>query len=148
MNLTGNLSCKKCLIILVLLMSGNVQSNPGPDIPTCFDTPADFKERSGLGFLHLKVCSLVSKMDMMNIWAHSTDADIIMFLETWLSKSISDKDIMIRGYNVFRTARPKRGGDVAIYIKNKFQVNIVLSKSVVKQFEFLALELKSPNPFL
>ena len=49
---------------------------------------------------------------------------------------------MISGYNVFRTDCPKRGGGVAIYIKNKFPVNIALSKSIVKQFEFLALELE------
>lgn len=73
---------QKCLIILSLLMSGNVQSDPGPDIPTGSDTPADFKERSGFSFLHLNVRSLVSKMDMMNIWAHSTDDDIIVLRET------------------------------------------------------------------
>lgn len=49
----------KCLIALLLLMSGNVQPNPGPDTPICFNTQADFKERSGLGFFHLNVRSLV-----------------------------------------------------------------------------------------
>lgn len=76
----------KCLIALLLLMSGNVQPNPGPDTPIGFNTPADFKERSGLGFFHLNVRSLVPKMDMLRIWAHSTDTDVIVLSETWLSK--------------------------------------------------------------
>lgn len=57
---------------------------------------------------------------MVNIWTHSTDADVTVVSE------------MIRVYNLSRTDLPKRGGGVAIYIKNKFQVNVLLSKSVVK----------------
>ena len=114
-------------------MSGNVQPNPGPDTPISFNTPAVFKERSGLGFFHLNVRSLVPKMDMLRIWAHSTDADVFVLSETWLSKSVSDKVINISGYNVFRSDRPNRGGGVAIYIKNQYQVNVLLSKSIVKQ---------------
>lgn len=67
----------------------------------------------------MNVRSLVSITDMVNIWTHSTDADVTVVSE------------MIREYNVSRTDLPKRGG-VAIYIKNKFQVNVLLSKSVVK----------------
>ncbi len=66
-------------------MSGNVQPNPGP---IGFITPADFKERSGLGFFHFNVRSLVPKMCMLRIWAHSTDTDVIVLSETWLSKSV------------------------------------------------------------
>lgn len=73
----------KCLIALLLLMSRNVQPNPGPDTPIGFNTPADFKERSGLGFFHLNVCSLFPKMDMLRIWAHTTDTDVIILSETW-----------------------------------------------------------------
>ncbi|KAF1394512.1 hypothetical protein PFLUV_G00001090 [Perca fluviatilis] len=132
----------KFFIVLLLLMSGNVQPNPGPDTPISFNTPADFKERSGLGFFHLNVRSLVPKMDMLRIWAHSTDADVFVLSETWLSNSVSDKVINISGYNVFRSDRPNRGGGVAIYIKNQYQVNVLLSKSIVKQFEFLSLDLE------
>ncbi len=80
---------------------------------------------------------------MLRIWAHSTDTDVIVLSETWLSKSVSDKEINISGYNILRTDRPNRGGGVAIYIKNQYQVNILLSISLVKQF--LALELKVSN---
>lgn len=54
---------QKLLIALLLLISGNVQPNPGPE--TSFETPADFKIRTGLGFLHLNVRSLVNKKDMV-----------------------------------------------------------------------------------
>lgn len=94
-----------------------------------------------LVFLHLNVRSLIAKMDMLRIWVHSTDADVIVLSETWLNKSITDNDISINGYNVYRTDRPKRDGGVAIYVK-KEEVSLLLSKSVAKQFEFLALEVE------
>lgn len=132
----------RCLIVLLLLISGNVQPNPGPDSAICFNTPADFKSRAGLGFIHLNVRSLIAKIDIIRIWAHSTEADVIVLSETWLSKSVLNEDISIDGYNVYRTDRPRRGGGVAVYIKSKFRVNMLLSKSVSKQFEFLALDLE------
>lgn len=46
---------------MLMLMSGNVQPNPGPKGMTGFKTPADFKSRTGLGFIHLNVRSF-SKM--------------------------------------------------------------------------------------
>ena len=119
-----------------------MQPNPGPDSALSFNTPADFKLRTGLDFIHLNVRSMIAKMDMIRIWAYSTNADVIVISETWLSKSVLDKDIGIDGYNVYRTDRPKRGGGIAIFIKHKFHVNVRLSSSVSKQFEFLALDLE------
>ena len=95
---------QRCLVILLLLISGNVQPNPVPDMQ-CLQTPSDFKSRSGFGIFHLNVRSLLSKMDVVRIWAKSTDADGIVFSETWLSKSVFDKDICISGYNVYCTDR-------------------------------------------
>ena len=107
-----------------------------------FNTPTEFKTRSGPGFIHLNVRSMIAKMDMIRIWAHTTDADVIVISETWLNKAVLNKDINIDGYNVYRTDRPKKGGGVAVYVKSKFHVNIRLSTSVSKQFELLALDME------
>lgn len=64
-----------------LSYSGNVQPNPGPELQ-CIQTPSDFKSMSGLKLVHLNVLSLLSKMDMVRIWAKSTDADIVIISET------------------------------------------------------------------
>ena len=55
----------------------------------------------------------------------------------WLNVNV--KDIGIEDYNVYRSDRPKKGGGDAIYTKCKF--SFVLSQSVSKQFEFLALSV-------
>lgn len=135
---------KKCLIFLLLLLSGNIELNPGPDI-NCLSTPIEFKSRSGLGVIHLNVRSLLPKLDLAKIWAKSTDADILVFSETWLKKSITDKDIAIEGYNVFRCDRPRKGGGIAIYVKRKFHVTVQSSLSLSSQFEFLVLKLELLN---
>lgn len=72
------------LIVLLLLLSGNVQPNPGPELQF-IQTPSDFKSFSGLKFFHLNARSLVPKIDMVKIWAESTDAYVIVISETWLS---------------------------------------------------------------
>ncbi len=47
---------RKNMIMMLLSISGNVALNQGPqDVPTTYSTPADFKIRSGLGFVHHSV---------------------------------------------------------------------------------------------
>ena len=145
--LTHEKTASKCnvrrgvMIALLLLLSGDVQSNPGPELQ-CIQTPADLNLMSGLKCIHLNVRSLVPKMDMVRIWVKSTDADIVVISETWLTKSITNEDISILGYNVYRSDRPKKGGGVAIFVKSRFDASIVLSESISKQFEFLALKVE------
>ena len=95
------------MIVLLLLLSGDVQSNPGPELQF-IQTPADFKLMSGLKYIHLNVRSLVPKMDMVRIWVRSTDADIVVISETWLTKSITNEDISILGYNVYVVIGPRK----------------------------------------
>lgn len=101
----GKLSRKSnlqsALIVLLLLISGNVQPNPGPDVVTSFNTPTD-KSSTGLRIVHLNVRSIFTKFDMLRIWADPTDADIMVLSEIWLKNSIPNKDISIVGYNVYR----------------------------------------------
>lgn len=125
---------QRLLLILLLLISGNVHPNPGPEQIMSYDTPESFKCRKGLGFCHLNVRSLVGKIDMVRIWALSTNADVFVLSETWLNKSISDMDVTIGGYNLFRRDRPKKGGGVVIYVKKSFIVNVIVSKSISRQF--------------
>lgn len=116
--LKENKSCNntklRCVIMLLLMLAGNINANPGPSDMKCLPTPNDFLSRSGLGFLHINVQSLVPKMDMIRVWAHTTDADFMIFSETWLKKSVPDHIISVSGYNVFRADRQGKGGGIAI----------------------------------
>jgi len=120
---------QRCLIIMLLIICGDVQPNPGPvDIDSkIFNILSDFKNMSELGAIQLNIQSMLPKTDSLRIWAKSTNADIIILSETWLSKSVTNKDIVISGHNVFRTDRPRKAGGEAIYVKSKFNANVLLS---------------------
>lgn len=72
--------------MLLLLLSGNIHPNPGPELAQ-LQTPEELKSSNGIRFFHLNVRSLVNKLDAVRIWADSTDADIIILTETWLKKN-------------------------------------------------------------
>lgn len=57
--------------------------------------------------------SLISKLDMVRVLIKSTDADVVVLSETWLTKSIHEKDISIEGYKVYCSDQPKKGGGIA-----------------------------------
>lgn len=137
---------QRWMIVLLLLMSGNVQPNPGPELHT-IQMPSDIKQMSGLSIVHLNVRSLLPKMDSLRIWITTTDADVVVISETWLTKSVTDKDIAVEGYNVFRADRLRKGGGVAIYVKLKFHVNVAHSESIPKKLDFLAINVKISNAF-
>ncbi len=82
-DLKGGNTKHKFLVVLLLLLSGNVETNPGPDTPAQCFTPADFKSTSGLGICHIIVQSLLSKLDMIKIRTDSTNADTVVLTETW-----------------------------------------------------------------
>ena len=100
----------RVLVILLLLLSGNIESNPGPLTCSNLPTPADFKVRNGLGFMHMNVRSLVPEIDLIRVWVLTSDPDVLVLSETWLKKSVSDTSISIADYNLFRVDRSSKGG--------------------------------------
>lgn len=109
---------QKSLILLLLLLSGNVQLNPGPP-PNTTETPDGFRARSRLSIIHINRHILLPELDLIKIWIQTTDTDIVVLSETWLNKSITDEDIFIKGYNDFSCDHLTKGGGIAIYIKKQ-----------------------------
>lgn len=122
----GKTAKLRLLIILLLMISGNVQPNPGPDSPM-LSVPADmdtlFSSR-GLHILHLNVRSLIHKMDEIRLLFASNKVGIISFSETWLDNSINDSEIEIENYVVIRKDRNRNGGGVCVYIRSDICYNV------------------------
>lgn len=76
-----NVMRQRLLIVLLLLLSGNLQPNPGPELQS-IQTPSDLKSLSGLIIVHLNVHCLFPKMDTVRIWIKSDD--IVVVSETYL----------------------------------------------------------------
>ena len=59
------------------------------------------------------------KLDQLrSVLQFQYEFDIIGLSETWLSPSVTDEDISLEEYTVFRKDRPQRGGGVCVYVKS------------------------------
>ena len=70
----------------------------------------------GLKFLYQNIRSLRGKMDELNILvSHCANLHILAFTETWLDNSISNGEVSLPGYSIFRSDRTnRRGGGIAV----------------------------------
>jgi exonuclease III len=67
--------------------------------------------------------SIVNKIKELKVMIEEENVDIISITETWLNDNVTDDEVSINGYTLFRKDRRDevkcRGGGVAMYIKNE-----------------------------
>ena len=63
--------------------------------------------------------SLLKKMCYLRSWVSLHDPDIVGVTESWANSNVSDAELDIMGYDLFRKDRPvdREGGGVLLYIK-------------------------------
>ena len=126
----------------ILLLSGDINLNPGPytDIlpfsnnsfsinysrisSASNDENADIEKwknfkKKGLHFFHISINSLPPKIHELRHFTKTRDASVVGISETKLDNSISSSEIEIEGYDLSRLDRSRRGGGVAFYVKKK-----------------------------
>ena len=107
-----------------LILSGDIEINPGPS-----DSPNNNNGSSqkSCNFFIANCRSLVPKLDELREMVLTTNLDILGLCETWLKEEISDQELNIPGYQLFRRDRisegPRAYGGVAIYIKDNIVCN-------------------------
>lgn len=94
------------LSILLLLVSNDVQQNPGPSSGSNALRISSFNARS-----------IVNKR--LDLQAHVTlvNADFIAITETWLHNNIDYNELLPDSYNIHRKDRESRGGGVLLAVK-------------------------------
>ena len=76
--------------------------------------------------LHLNICSLVNKLDDLNVFLAQLDNcsfDIICITETWLDVDSPFDMYQIPNYTPFHLCRDGRGGGVSVYVRSCFIAN-------------------------
>ena len=97
-----NIILSYLLIFSLLIVCGDIESNPGPQ-----GTPVSHENT----FFHVNIRSLRNKLNY--IIDIVEDFDIIFFTETHLDNSISDGDISLSGFEVpIRRDRNCSGGGI------------------------------------
>ena len=77
-----------------------------------------------LNILYYNARSILPKLDNLFIYVKLYDPHIICVTESWLSKDISDDELSLPGYHLFRLDRDRHGGGVLIYVLLSFSVTL------------------------
>ena len=79
----------------------------------------------GLHFIHLKIKSLLPKIEELRIIANSTNAVIIGINESKLDESVLEPVIQTDDYKILRCDRNRHGGGVVCNIRNDLNYKIL-----------------------
>ena len=107
----------------MLLLSGDVQTNPGPDMHNSLTHGTNNKS---LSFCHVNIRSLTKLSEtgpridhLINFACIDNSYDVITLSETHLSPIIDDEEIQIEGYTIFRLDRNRHGGGGGNILSNR-----------------------------
>ena len=137
-----------CLCLYLLLISGNVERNPGPRPPTRIFQQDGFKlsTTKGLRICDLNVRSLVNKIDEMRVFCESHMPHVLCLNETWLDSSINDGEIQLDGYSLMRRDKTRRKGGVLVCVSCNLTYDIIQEfESDLSELECLWLEITPPK---
>jgi len=86
-------------------------------VPATSDATLKFR---GLKFVHQNIRSLRKKLNELRVFlTQSPRIHIIALTETWLNSNISDAEVSLPGFTLFRRDRlVRKGGGVAVYVSD------------------------------
>ena len=103
------------------------------------------KNCKGIKCCHINIRSLIKKFDELSLLVRSIDIDILCVTETWLTESISDHEISLANYVLYRKDWPhNRGRGICCYVKSSYNAILKQLPSFDKH-ECLWLEIFPPH---
>ena len=94
----------------------------------------------------LNARSIVYKKNELNIMVEDIDPHIIGITESWANKHISDTELGLTGYVMFRKDRiGRRGGEVILYVKESIQAYEIKLKREADYDEAVWCKIVSGN---
>ena len=140
--------CKMWLSSLIL-RDGDVKPNPGPVSTDSIDDSlhnmsinwSNLTElQNCFSVVHYNVQSIASKLDIIK--AELCNFDVLTFTETWLDASLSNDDLKINGFDIFRRDRTSdRYGGILTYVRS----NLISKRRTdleITEIENLWIEIK------
>lgn len=103
-----------------VLLSGDVERNPGPPDQACAakrgSKSKSASAKKTLKIVHLNARSILCHLDDVQCLVNSQRPDILAVSESWLGPSISDAEVSLPGYSIYRSDRSRSGGGIAVYM--------------------------------
>ena len=92
--------------------------------------------------------SLIKQIDQFRYFLKEKQFGIICLIETLLDETISDHEVNIEGYDIVRKDRNRKGGGVAIYVRNTINY-MIRAEFDAKDLETITIEIKPKSkPFI
>lgn len=110
--------------LIRLQTSGDINLNPGP---STFKQQSCNKIANNLKIGHLNVRSLKNRDHFLLVkdTILQNKFDVLTLSETWLNSSITNLELEIPGYNLYRIDRnSKTGGGVGVYVLQTYKVKV------------------------
>ena len=78
----------------------------------------------GMKFIHQNIRSLLGKIDELRLFVSelSSEIHLLTLSETWVHENVTDAELDIVGYQLFRRDRGAKGGGLAVYVRNDVSV--------------------------
>ena len=111
----------------VIKLVHDIEVNPGPNKPTK-ESPTSSKNNNNIKIAHLNVRSLKNRGHFVQVKdiVASHNFDVFTISETWLDHTVSNLEIEIPGYDIYRIDRQnKRGGGVCAYVRQFFKTEVL-----------------------
>lgn len=101
--------------------------------------------KQAVNICHLNSQSILPKINEIKAIFANVNTHAICVSESWLKSYISNRSILLDGYNVFRNDRAvRRGGGVCIFVKSSIPVRIVY-ESDDPHFNVICIEMLFSN---
>ena len=83
-------------------------------------------KKTSLRFLSLNARSVMNKLDLLQATVLDLNPDVIGVTESWANENISDAELKLNGYELFRCDRKTghRGGGILLYVKDILYINV------------------------
>ena len=98
-------------------------------------------DKRGLKMAHLNIRTLPGNFDQVKILLHNHPVDVIAFSETRLDEFISDSEISVDNYQIYRKDRNRNGGGVILYVSNTNCHHKLREDLMISSLELVAIEL-------
>ena len=76
--------------------------------------------------LYYNARSLLLKLDELRAVCEATKPDFVCIVETWLDDNVSDNDLSLSNYQLFRLHRNRHRGSIAVFVHFSFSCKILL----------------------
>ena len=79
-----------------------------------------------LSVLYYNARSILSKLDELHAAVLSQKPDLICIVETWLCEDVSDNELSLPDYQLYRLDRNRHGGGIMLYAHSSLSCKVLL----------------------